>query len=36
MTSSSSDVVVVGAGVVGAASVFYLAKSGAKVTIVDR
>ena len=36
MTSSSSDVVVVGAGVVGAAIGFYLAKSGAKVTIVDR
>ena len=34
--TSSSDVVVVGAGVVGAAIAFYLAKSGAKVTLVDR
>ena len=34
--TSSSDLVVVGAGVVGAAIAFYLAKSGARVTLVDR
>ncbi len=36
MSTSNSDVVVIGAGVVGAAIAFYLAKSGAKVTLVDR
>lgn len=34
--TTSSDVIVVGAGVVGAAIAFYLAKGGAKVTLVDR
>ena len=32
----SSDIVVVGAGVVGAAIAFYLAKGGARVTLVER
>ena len=34
--ANSSDVVVVGAGVVGAAIAFYLAKAGASVTLLDR
>ena len=34
--NKSSDVVVVGGGVVGAAAAYYLAKAGAKVTILDQ
>ena len=32
----SSDVIVVGAGVVGASVAYYLARSGARVTLVER
>ena len=34
--NKSPDVVIVGAGVVGAAAAYYLAKAGAKVTILDK
>ena len=34
--NDSPDVVIVGAGVVGAAAAYYLAKAGAKVTILDK
>ena len=36
MTTSSSDVVVIGAGVVGASIGYHLAKSGVSVTLIDR
>ncbi|MGK5733101.1 NAD(P)/FAD-dependent oxidoreductase [Streptomyces sp. URMC 124] len=36
MSNSSSDVIVVGAGVVGAACAYYAARSGLSVTVVDR
>ncbi|GAA3040661.1 hypothetical protein GCM10020000_19030 [Streptomyces olivoverticillatus] len=34
--SNSSDVIVVGAGVVGAACAYYAARSGLSVTVIDR
>ncbi|WP_190024603.1 NAD(P)/FAD-dependent oxidoreductase [Streptomyces hiroshimensis] len=36
MSNSSSDVIVVGAGVVGAACAYYAARTGLSVTVVDR
>ncbi|MFE0042500.1 NAD(P)/FAD-dependent oxidoreductase [Streptomyces albireticuli] len=36
MSNSSSDVIVVGAGVVGAACAYYAARAGLAVTVVDR
>ena len=36
LTTSSSDVIVIGAGVVGASIGYHLAKSGAQVTLIDR
>ncbi len=36
MTTSSPDVVVIGAGIVGCGAAYYLAKAGARVTIVER
>jgi sarcosine oxidase subunit beta len=35
-TSSTSDVIVVGAGVVGASIAFHLARDGARVTLIDK
>lgn len=34
--SKASDVIVIGAGVVGCAAAYYLAKRGVKVTVLER
>ncbi|HBD84658.1 MAG TPA: glycine oxidase ThiO, partial [Dehalococcoidia bacterium] len=36
MTSSVSDVVIVGGGIVGIATAYFLAKSGVKCTVIER